>query len=81
MEGVLLERLALDAEPMGVARIQRQRGPRGLAHDLAELAGQDEVFLALHPGDLDRDDVAADLGHDQPVAAPVWSSASSSPYS
>ena len=43
----------------------RQAGSSRLAHDLAELAGQDEVLAALHPGDLDGDDVAADLGHDE----------------
>ena len=43
----------------------RQAGPSGLAHDLAELAGEDEVLLAFHRRDLDRDDVAADLGHDE----------------
>ena len=50
-------------------------------HHLAELAGEDEVLLALHRRDLDGDDVAADLGHDQAVAEPIWSSDSSSPYS
>ena len=43
----------------------RQTGPGRLAHDVAKLAGEDEVLLALHLGDLDRDDVAADLSHDQ----------------
>ena len=43
----------------------RQAGAGRLAHDLAQLAGEDEVLLALHLGDLDGDDVAADLGHDE----------------
>ena len=42
-----------------------QGGPGGLAHHLAQLAGEDEVLLALHLRDLDRDHVAADLGHDE----------------
>ncbi len=49
----------------GVGPDPRQAGPGGLAHHLAELAGEDEVLLALHLGHLDRDDVAADLGHDE----------------
>ena len=49
----------------GVGPGPRQAGSRRLAHDLAQLAGEDEVLLALHPGDLDGDDVAADLGHDE----------------
>ena len=65
VQRVLLEDLALDAELRGVGAGPRQAGSRRLAHDLAELAGQDEVLAALHPGDLDGDDVAADLGHDQ----------------
>ena len=55
----------VDAELVGVGTGPRQAGSRRLAHDLAELAGEDEVLAALHPGDLDGDDVAADLGHDQ----------------
>ena len=43
----------------------RQARSRGLAHDLAQLAGQDEVFLAFHERDFDGDDVPADFGHDQ----------------
>ena len=50
---------------VGVGADPRQGGPGRLAHDLAQLAGEDEVLLALHLGDLDRDDVAADLGHDE----------------
>ena len=65
MQGVLLEDLALDPELVRVGADPRQAGSGRLAHDLAQLAGQDEVLLALHPGDLDGDDVAADLGHDQ----------------
>ena len=65
VQGVLLEHLALDAELRGVGPDPGQGGPGGLAHHLAELAGEDEVLLALHQGDLDRDDVATDLGHDQ----------------
>ena len=51
---------------LACARDPRQSGPSRLAHDLAQLAGEDEVLLAFHPGDLDGDDVAADLGHDEP---------------
>ena len=47
------------------ARIHDWRGTCRLAHDVAQLAGEEEVLLALHPGDLDRDDVAADLGDDE----------------
>ena len=65
VQRVLLERLALDAQLIGVRADPREAGSRRLAHDLAQLAGEDEVLLARHPGDLDRDDVAADLGHDQ----------------
>ena len=65
VERVLLEHGPLDAELPGVGTDPRQAGSRRLAHDLAELAGQDEVLAALHPGDLDGDDIAADLGHDQ----------------
>ena len=65
VQRVVLEDLARDAELGGVGTGPRQAGSRRLAHDLAELAGQDEVLAALHPGDLDGDDVAADLGHDQ----------------
>ena len=65
VERVLLEDLALDAELAGVGPRPRQAGSRRLAHDLAQLAGEDEVLVALHLGDLDGDDVAADLGHDQ----------------
>ena len=81
VERVLLERLARDAQRAGVGADPGQAGTGRLAHHLAQLAGEDEVLLALHAGDLDGDDVAADLGDDEPVAAPVWSSASSSPYS
>ena len=47
------------------ARIQDSAGASGLAHHVAQLAGEDEVLLALHLRDLDGDDVAADLGHDE----------------
>src|SRR6185436_17270547 len=63
VEGVLLEHLPRDAQLLGVGSRPRQAGPGGLPHDLAELAGQDEVLLAFHRRDLDRDDVAADFGH------------------
>ena len=49
----------------GVGARPGQAGAGRLAHDVAQLAGEDEVLLALHARDLDRDDVAADLGHDQ----------------
>ena len=49
----------------GVGPRPRQAGPGRLPHHLAELAGEDEVLLAFHLGDLDRDDVATDLGHDE----------------
>ena len=65
VEGVLLEDLAGDPELGRVGSRPRQAGPGRLPHDLAELAGEDEVLLALHLRDLDRDDVAADLGHDE----------------
>ena len=54
--------LALDAQLGRVGPDPRQGGPGGLPHHLAELAGEDEVLLAFHLGDLDGDDVAADLG-------------------
>ena len=64
VEGVL-EDLARDAQLAGMGPGPGQAGPRTLAHHLAQLAGEDEVLLALHAGDLDRDDVATDLGDDQ----------------
>ncbi len=54
-----------DAQLVGVGADPRQAGAGRLAHHLAQLAGEDEVLLARHPGDLDRHDVAADLGHDE----------------
>ena len=36
-------------------------GTSGLAHHLTQLAGEDELLLALHAGDLDGDDVTTDL--------------------
>ena len=65
VHGVLLEQLALDAQAGGVGTRPREPGAGRLAHHVAQLAGEDEVLLALHARDLDRDDVAADLGHDQ----------------
>ena len=65
VQGVLLEDLARDAQLGRVGADPGQARPGRLAHHLAELAGEDEVLLALHAGDLDRDDVAADLGHHQ----------------
>ena len=55
----------VDAELAGMGPGPRQAGPGALAHDLAQLAGEDEVLLALHAGDLDGDDIATDLGHDE----------------
>ena len=54
-------------------------GARRLLHHVAQLAGQDEVVLAVHLGGLDLDDVAAGIGTTSPVTMPTWSSASSSP--
>ena len=66
VQGVLLEGLALDAQALGVGPDPGQAGTRRLAHHLAQLAGEDEVLLALHAGDLDGDHVATDLGDDEP---------------
>src|SRR4051794_23340346 len=66
VEGLLLERLPSDPERRGVGPDPRQAGASRLAHDLAELAGEDEVLLALHAGDLDGDGVAADPGPHEP---------------
>src|SRR5207253_2679499 len=62
--------LALDAERRGMASGPGEGRPSGLAHDLAQLAGKNEVLLAFHARDFDRDDVAADLGHDQAGRGP-----------
>ena len=70
VQRVLLEHLALDPELGGVRPDPGQGRPRGLAHDVAQLAGEDEVLLALHQRDLDGDDVAADLGHDEARRGP-----------
>src|SRR5204862_246850 len=63
---VLLEDLARDAELASVRPRPRQARSSRLTHDLAQLAREDEVLAALHARDLDRDDVATDLGHDEP---------------
>ena len=70
VQGVALEDLALDAQAGGVGPDPGQGGPGGLAHHFTELSGEDEVLLALHLGDLDGDDVAAGLGHDQAGSRP-----------
>ncbi len=67
---VLLEVLALDAQAAGVGADPGEPGPGRLAHHVAQLAGEDEVLLALHAGDLDGHDVAADLCHDQARGCP-----------
>ena len=50
----------VDPEARRLALDQRQRRLRALAHDLAELAGQDQAALARDAGRLDEQDVAAD---------------------
>ena len=62
---LLLEELALDAQARRVGAGPGEPGAGRFAHHVAQLAGEDEVLLALHARDLDRDDIAADLGHDQ----------------
>ena len=54
----------------GVRPDPGQRRASGLAHHVAQLAGEDEVLLALHHRDLDGDDVTADLGHDEARGGP-----------
>ena len=70
VQGVLLEDLALDAEARGVGADPRERRAGRLLHDVAELAGEDEVLAALHLRDLDGDDVAPDLGDDEAGGGP-----------
>ena len=61
-----LEQLRVDPEPDRAALDQRQRRLRALAHDLAELAGQDQPALAGHARRLDKQDVAADRRPGEP---------------
>src|SRR6185295_18963825 len=56
---VALEVLLLDPEPRGVGSGVGPGRPRRLLHDVAELAGQDELALAAHERRLDEHDVAA----------------------
>ena len=59
---VAVEVLLLDAEPCGVGTRVGPGGARGLFHDVAELAGQDQLSLASHERRLDEHDVSAGRG-------------------
>ena len=61
MDVLLLVEVGLGAVELGARAHVRERGARGLLHDVAELAGQDEVPLAAHERRLDVEDVAARL--------------------
>ena len=55
----LLEEVLLETQPLGARADERQRRLRRLLHDVAELAGQHQLPLAVHLGRLDEQDVAA----------------------
>jgi len=59
---VLLVKVIRQAKRFGTAADVGERGLRRLLHDVAELARQDELALALEHGDFRRQDVAADFG-------------------
>ena len=56
----LLEEVLVEAQPLGARADERQRRLRRLLHHVAELAGQDQLALAVHLRRLDEQDVAAD---------------------
>ncbi len=63
MDVVLVEESGFNPELAGMtAGIADGRSTRFL-HDLAQLAGQDQITLAFHDGDFDRQQIAADAGH------------------
>ena len=59
---VLLVEVLRQAEGIGAAADVGERGLRRLLHDVAELARQDELALALEHGDFSRQDRTADFG-------------------
>ena len=59
---VLLVEVLRQAEGIGAAADVGERGLRRLLHDVAELARQDELALALKHGDFSRQDRTADFG-------------------
>src|SRR5215207_6998767 len=70
VELAIRELVLVDAELLRAAAHERQRDPRGLLHDVAELSGQDEVVLAGHGRRLDEEDVPPALVTERPVATP-----------
>jgi hypothetical protein len=66
--GTWMCRVFFSKTSRGMPRWPRWRGSRrgrATPHHVAQLAGEDEVLLAFHQGDLDGDDIAPDLGHDE----------------
>ncbi len=60
---VLLEEALGDPERLAIRPRVRHRRPRRLLHHVAELAGEDQLALALHEGDLDGEQIAPDARH------------------
>ena len=65
VQGVLLEDLARDAELAAWARVHDRPARADSRMTSPSWPVRMKSSLAFHPGDLDGDDVAADLGHDQ----------------
>ena len=65
VHGLLLEDGRVDPELLGPCPDVAQPGARRLLHHVAQLAGQDEVVLAVHPSRLDLHDVATGVADHQ----------------
>ncbi len=65
VEGLLLEDHGVEPQLAAAGADVGQARPGRLLHDAPQLAGEDEVVLAVHLRGLDLHDVAAGIGHDQ----------------
>ena len=67
----LVESVGRDVELVGVRAHVRERDPRRLLHDVAELSGEREPVLPARPrGRLDEQNVAPGAGDGEAVATP-----------
>src|SRR6516165_2870947 len=66
MDVALLEAAGVNAKSGGAVLHDRKRGLHAFAHDLAELAGQDELARARHPRRFNEEDIAADRRPGEP---------------